>query len=133
MAQALIWSQEALGDIESIAEFISRDSPYHAQQVVERILELGESLPEQPKLGRVVPELNNPEVRERFIYSYRLIYELKATPFTFSPLFTANDYSKPWNVSLRNSVYDHYSSGSYPKFGASQRSMVLKSMPFLFA
>jgi plasmid stabilization system protein ParE len=28
-------------------------------------------------MGRVVPELENPQVRERFIYSYRLIYELK--------------------------------------------------------
>ncbi|OGI46220.1 MAG: plasmid stabilization protein [Candidatus Muproteobacteria bacterium RBG_16_65_34] len=77
MAQTLIWSQEALDDIDSIAEYISRDSLYHAQQVVEHIVDLGESLPAQPKLGRVVPELNNPEVRERFIYSYRLIYELK--------------------------------------------------------
>ena len=77
MASSLIWSQEALNDIDSIAEYISRDSLYHAQQVVEHIVDLGESLPAQPKLGRVVPELNNPEVRERFIYSYRLIYELK--------------------------------------------------------
>ncbi len=77
MAQALIWSQEALSDIDSIAEYISRDSLYHAQQVVERIVNLGESLPAQPRLGRVVPELNNPGVRERFVYSYRLIYEIK--------------------------------------------------------
>jgi plasmid stabilization system protein ParE len=76
MAQALIWSEEALGDIESIAEYISRDSLYHAQQVVERIVELGESLPAQPKLGRVVPELDRPAVRERFVYSYRLIHEI---------------------------------------------------------
>jgi plasmid stabilization system protein ParE len=77
MAQALIWSREALGDIESIAEYISKDSPFHAQQVAERMLEVGDSLPQQPKIGRIVPEMNNPQVRERFIYSYRLIYELK--------------------------------------------------------
>lgn len=76
MAQTLIWSQEALDDIDSIAEYISRDSLYHAQQVVERIVDMGESLPTQPRLGRVVPELSNTEVRERFVYSYRLIYEL---------------------------------------------------------
>jgi plasmid stabilization system protein ParE len=79
MAQALIWSQEALDDIDSIAEYISRDSLYHAQQVVERIVNLGESLPTHPKLGRVVPELNDAAVRERFVYSYRLIYEIKDT------------------------------------------------------
>lgn len=40
MAQTLIWSQEALDDIDSIAEYISRDSLYHAQQVAERIVNL---------------------------------------------------------------------------------------------
>ena len=77
MAQPLIWSREALDDIGGIADYISRDSLYHAQEVVERLVDLGESLSTQPKLGRVVPELNNPRVRERFAYSYRLIYELK--------------------------------------------------------
>ena len=76
MAQSLIWSQEALDDIDNIAEYIGRDSIYHAQQVVEQIFELGDSLTNQPELGRVVPELNNPLIRERFIYSYRLIYEI---------------------------------------------------------
>lgn len=76
MAQSLIWTQEALEDIDNIAEYISHDSLYHAQQVVERIFDLGGSLPEQPELGRVVPELDKPQVRERFIYSYRLIFEI---------------------------------------------------------
>ncbi|HED35550.1 MAG TPA: type II toxin-antitoxin system RelE/ParE family toxin [Gammaproteobacteria bacterium] len=77
MAQAVIWSQESLDDIDSIAEYISRDSLYHAQQVVEQIFDLGDSLAQQPQSGREVPELNAPDVRERFIYSYRLIYEIR--------------------------------------------------------
>ncbi len=76
MAQALIWSHEALDDIDRIAEYISRDSRYHAQQVVERLFDLANELPTHPKLGRIVPELADPNVRERFLYSYRLIYEL---------------------------------------------------------
>ena len=79
MAQAVIWSQESLDDINSIAEYISRDSLYHAQQVVENIFERGDNLPEQPESGRKVPELDNAFVRECFIYSYRLIYEIKDT------------------------------------------------------
>ncbi len=79
MAQAVIWSQESLDDIDSIAEYISRDSLYHAQQVVEEIFERGDDLISQPKSGRKVPELNDPLVRECFIYSYRLIYEIQDT------------------------------------------------------
>ena len=76
MAAGVIWSQEALDDIQAIAAFIGRDSPFHAQRVVEEILAIGDSIPEQPKLGRMVPELQDPNLRERFIYSYRIIYEL---------------------------------------------------------
>lgn len=76
MAQTLIWSHEALDDIDRIAEYISRDSLYHAQQVVERPFNLADEQPAHPKLGRIVPELADSNVRERFLYSYRLIYEL---------------------------------------------------------
>ena len=76
MAQSLIWSREALEDIDDIADFISRDSPYHAEQVVDRLLGVGDELTAHPKLGRMVPERVDPNVRERFLFSYRVIYEL---------------------------------------------------------
>jgi plasmid stabilization system protein ParE len=76
MAKAIIWTQEALDDIDGIADYISRDSSYHAQRVVEALLDLGDSLIGNAHAGRVVPELNNPQVRERFLYSYRLLYEI---------------------------------------------------------
>ena len=56
MAQTLIWSQESLDDIDSIAEYISRDSLYHAQQVVETIFEHGSNVLDQPESGRKVPQ-----------------------------------------------------------------------------
>lgn len=76
MAKSVIWSDEALEDIESIAEFISRDSVHHAQRVVDEIISIVEILQTQPEMGRIVPELNQPIIREHFIYSYRIIYEL---------------------------------------------------------
>ena len=78
MAAALIWSDEALEDIDAIAQFITRDSAHHAQRVVEAVFELGDVILAHPKAGRVVPELNDPTVRERFLYSYRVTYEIEA-------------------------------------------------------
>ena len=79
MAPALIWSGESLDDIEAIAQFISRDSPSHAQRMVEALLELGDVIAAHPFAGRVVPELDDGNVRERFLYSYRVIYELRGS------------------------------------------------------
>lgn len=76
MATEVIWSQASLDDIDAIAEYIHRDSPYHAQRVVDALFALGDSIGEQPLIGRTVPEFGNEWVRERFLYSYRLIYEL---------------------------------------------------------
>lgn len=77
MVAALIWSGEALDDIDAIAQFIARDSLHHAQRVVEGLFELGEVIATHPLAGRVVPELGDAQVRERFLYSYRMIYEVR--------------------------------------------------------
>ena len=73
MVKPLIWSNEAVDDIEAIAHFIARDSRHHARRVVDALFALGDAIAEQPLAGRVVPELGNRQLRERFLYSYRLM------------------------------------------------------------
>jgi plasmid stabilization system protein ParE len=76
MAATVIWAHAALDDITAIADYIGHDSPSHARRVVDALFELGDSLVDHPRAGRIVPELNNERVRERFLYSYRLLYEI---------------------------------------------------------
>ena len=77
MADRLVWSPEAVEDIEAIAAYIERDSPHYARVVASRLVETAESIPDFPEIGRVVPEAGDPNLRERFVYSYRLIYRLE--------------------------------------------------------
>ena len=83
MAIKLEWADEALDDIEDIATFIEKDSPTYAKVVVSKIFEKAEVLQDFPKLGRIVPELNNPEIREIFVYNYRVIYKLEDEKIIF--------------------------------------------------
>ncbi len=76
MAAELIWTEEALDDIDAIAQFIARDSPHHARRVVGAMFELSDAIGEQPMIGRIVPELQRPKLRERFLYSYRVLYDI---------------------------------------------------------
>ena len=71
------WSQQAVADLRSIHDFIARDSHYYAKKVVHDIRELVDELNGLPKMGRMVPELNEEAVRELLLYSYRIIYETK--------------------------------------------------------
>ena len=73
----IVWSPEAVEDLESIAAYISRDSQFYAKTVVSKIVETTNTLDQYPYLGRTVPELGKEDIRERFLYSYRLIYHIE--------------------------------------------------------
>jgi toxin ParE1/3/4 len=71
------WSPEAIEDLESIAEYIARDSEYYARAVVTEILSVTRNVGEFPLIGRIVPEVGDETIRERFVYSYRLVYRIE--------------------------------------------------------
>lgn len=71
------WSPEALEDLEAIAQYIGRDSEFYARAVVTEILSVSRDLGQFPLIGRMVPEIADERIRERFIYSYRLVYRIE--------------------------------------------------------
>ncbi|MDO9050319.1 MAG: type II toxin-antitoxin system RelE/ParE family toxin [Methylotenera sp.] len=79
MALTVVWSQTALDDVDAIAAYIFKDSPFYTKAVTEKLLKVAEGVVAFPQIGRVVPEINQTHIRERFVYSYRLIYEIKPT------------------------------------------------------
>jgi toxin ParE1/3/4 len=70
------WSPEALRDLESIRTFIAQDSERYAELVVRRLVGAAERLRSFPESGRVVPERNDPMIREVLVGSYRVVYRL---------------------------------------------------------
>lgn len=82
MDYEVVWSPAALEDVESPAECIARDSEFCTRAVVDKILDVARELKEFPSAGRVVPELEDETIRERFVYSYRLIYRLESRKIT---------------------------------------------------
>ena len=73
----VIWSQPAKADLRSIHDFIAHDSRFYAKKVVQDIREKTDILEQLPKCGKKTPELNDDQVRELSLYSYRIIYEIK--------------------------------------------------------
>ena len=70
------WSRPARMDLKQIHDYIAHDSRYYAKKVVQTIVERTEELMVYPEIGRIVPEIDNPNICELFVYSYRLIYEI---------------------------------------------------------
>lgn len=73
----LIWSPQAAADLEAVCDFIARDSREYARLFAARVLALVEGIPAHPEDGRIVPEMETPELRERLLGNYRIIYRLK--------------------------------------------------------
>ena len=82
MAYRVVWSPRALDDVESIASYIARDSTAHASAVVTKIIRATRILRRFPFAGRIVPEFEDETLRERFVYSYRIIYRIQAQTVT---------------------------------------------------
>jgi len=71
------WTPQATEDLHSIAEFIARDSSQYARLLVVDIFQAVDRIAAFPQSGRLVPELNDPVVREVILGNYRLVYRLK--------------------------------------------------------
>lgn len=58
------WLVSAKNDLKEIYDYISFDSKRYAKLQVERIQNKTEILKSQIKIGKIVEEINDPEVRE---------------------------------------------------------------------
>ncbi len=70
------WTNQAIEDINNIAEYISKDSKKYARIQVNNFFKRTEVLAEFPYSGRIVPEAGNENIRELIIGSYRIVYHI---------------------------------------------------------
>jgi toxin ParE1/3/4 len=76
MDYKILISPRAREDLRVIVRFIARDNPTAAIRLGQLLIEKALSLENLPFRGRVVPELNEPAIRELVFKSYRIIYQI---------------------------------------------------------
>ena len=76
--RALRWTEHAVAQLASIAEYVSLSSPVYAEHLVDRLAQRLDQACEFPESGRVVPELGRAEIRELIEWPYRLVYRVHA-------------------------------------------------------
>ncbi len=73
----IVWTDPAVSDLDSIHEYISRDSEIYADSVLSEIFDAVDRLIDYSQSGRVVPELEEPQTREIIVGNYRVMYEVQ--------------------------------------------------------
>ena len=77
MDYSLKWSPRAASQSEEICDYIAKDSRHYAALFAKKVVSIIESIPQFPKAGRVVPEYQNENLREKIYENYRTVYRIK--------------------------------------------------------
>jgi len=73
----VIWSKESLDRLIEIEEFIAEDISEKAAEFIDFIVSKSFPVEENPKIGSMVPEFSDPDIRELLIKGYRLVYRIR--------------------------------------------------------
>lgn len=80
MGYPVILTPQSQDDLKSIVKYIRKDSPQRARAFANTLIDEALSIGPFPEMGRVVPELDDSNVREITYRSYRIIYEVVSDP-----------------------------------------------------
>lgn len=70
------WTDSAIDDLNSIGEFIAKDSEKYAQITVDKLFNYVNILEIYPLAGKSVPEFEDDSIRELTNGNYRIVYQI---------------------------------------------------------
>lgn len=71
------WTPGAKADVLNLVAYISQDRPDAARRMAAKLRAAASSLRGLPEMGRMVPEFDEPSIRELVVRPYRLVYRVK--------------------------------------------------------
>lgn len=74
----VVWAERAIDDLTNIAKYSSNYSEKYASSIVSKLFNKVNILKTMPKIGRMVPEKNDENIRELIEGNYRIIYEIRS-------------------------------------------------------
>lgn len=70
------WTDEARKHLDEIHDYIAQDSTTYALRVVDRLTRRSRQIGAFPRSGRVVPKVQDPDLREVIEGPYRIVYRI---------------------------------------------------------
>ena len=95
----VVWTRPARDDLREIRDYIARDSAHYARVVVEGLVHALDRLRDYPLSGRVVPELEQPTIREVIAGQYRVVYRVTANAVQILTVVHGARHFPPPNLS----------------------------------
>ena len=86
---SILWSPQSLRDLDAIQEYIAKDSEHYAGLIIARIFSAVEHLIQFPHSGRIVPERDEPEIREVIVGRFRVMDRVQDNLIGVATVFRA--------------------------------------------
>lgn len=78
----IIWTDNAISDLDDIGRYISKDSLKYAEMTVLKLFSAPNVLEKHPKKGNIVPEFMDETLRQLIVGNYRIVYRLDKETIT---------------------------------------------------
>lgn len=78
----IFWTRWSIKDLRSIYDYIALDSPFYASRFIDKLINRTEQLIEHPQSGRIVPEKEDPNIKELIEGNYRIFYKINPNKVT---------------------------------------------------
>lgn len=98
----IFWTKEALLRLQEIEEYISRDNPIGAIEFVDKLITVAETIIDNPRKGRIVPELSLENIRELLYQNYRIVYLVKKNSVDILTVFEGHQLLKKEEIFKSN-------------------------------
>lgn len=99
----LLWTEEASRRLLEIEEYIFRDNPIAAEDFLDKLITIAETIVDNPKKGRVVPKLSLENIRELLYKNYRIVYLIKKSSVEVLTVFKRHQLLKRGEVIKKKS------------------------------
>jgi len=73
----VVVTETAREEMASMVEYVSIDSPRSARKIIRTINDRLKMLRSFPRLGRIIPEIGDPTLREIIVDPYRILYRFR--------------------------------------------------------
>ncbi len=98
--RTFILTKQAALDIEEITGYIARDGIESAIRFADELLEVCRSILDFPEMGRVVPEIGQPQIREIIHKNYCLVYTVRKEKVYILQVFNAARLFRMQNIEI---------------------------------
>lgn len=72
----VIWTDNAIADLNDIGEYIAKDSERYAELTVLKLFTAPDILEDNPRRGSIVPEFRDSSIRQLIVGNYRVVYQV---------------------------------------------------------